>query len=40
MEHALLATKETNQFEEEPEIITDEVENRKITAAESLKMLN
>ena len=29
-----------NQFEEEPEIVTDEDENRKITAAEALKKLD
>ena len=40
MEHVLLAAGEANQSEEEPEIVTDEDENRKITAAEALKKLN
>ena len=40
MEHVLLAAKEANQSEVEPGIITDEDENRKITAAESLKKLD
>ena len=34
------ATKEANQSEEEQEIATDEDENRKITAAETLKKLD
>ena len=40
MEHVLLAADEANQSEEEPQIVTDEDENRKITAAEALKKLN
>ena len=40
MEHVLLAAGEVNQSEEEPQIVTDEDENRKITAAEALKKLN
>ena len=40
MEHVLLAAEEANQSEEEPKIITDEDENRKITAAEALKKLD
>ena len=39
MENALLATKAANQSEKGPEIEADEDENRKITAAEALKML-
>ena len=39
MEHVLLATKAANQSEKGPEIEADEDENRKITAAEALKML-
>ena len=34
------AVKEANESEEEPEIITNEDENRKITAAEALKKLD
>ena len=40
MEHVLLAAGEANQSEEEPETVTDEDENRKITAAEALKKLD
>ena len=40
MEHVLLAADEANQSEEEPQIVTDEDENRKIIAAEALKKLN
>ena len=40
MEHDLLAADEADQSEEEPEIVTDEDDNRKITAAEALKKLN
>ena len=40
MEHVLLAPDEANQSEEEPEIVTDEDENRKITAGEKLKKFN
>ena len=40
MEHVLLAAKAANQSEEEPEIVADEDENRKITAAETLKKLD
>ena len=40
VEHVLLAADEANQSEEEPQIVTDEDENRKITAAEALKKLN
>ena len=36
-EHVLLAAKAANQSEKEPEIPTDEDENRKIIAAEALK---
>ena len=39
VEHVLLATKAANQSEKGPEIEADEDENRKITAAEALKML-
>ena len=39
-EHVLLAAKAANQSEEEPEIVADEDENRKITAAEALKKLD
>ena len=39
MEHVILAAKEANQFQEEPEIVTDEDENRKITAIEVIKKL-
>ena len=34
------AAKEANQSKEEPEIVTDEDENRKITASEALKKLD
>ena len=40
MEHVLLATKAANQSKKGPEIEADEDENRKITAAEALKMLD
>ena len=40
MEHVLLAADEANQSEEEPQIVTDEDENRKIITAEALKKLN
>ena len=39
-EYILLAAKAANQSEEEPEIVPDEDENRKITAAEALKKLD
>ena len=39
-EHVLLTAKETNESEEEPEITTDEDENRKKAAAEALKKLD
>ena len=39
VEHVLLAAGEANQSEEEPEIVTDEDENRK-TTAETLKKLH
>ena len=38
-EHVLLTARAANQFEEEPEIVADEDENRKI-AAEALKKLD
>ena len=37
METSDAAVKEANQSEEEPQIVTDEDENRRITAAEALK---
>ena len=37
MEHDLLAADEANQSEEEPEIVTDEDENWKITSGDVLK---
>ena len=40
MEHVLLAADKANQSEEKPEIVTYEDENRKTTAAETLKKLN
>ena len=40
MEHLLLAGKEANQSKEEPEMVADEDENRKITAPEELKKLD
>ena len=40
MEASDAAVKEANQSEEEPEIVTDEDENRKVTAAETLKNLD
>ena len=39
MKHVLLTAKEGNQSEQETEIVTDEDENRKLTAAEALKKL-
>ena len=40
VEHVLITTKEASQSEEEPEIVRDEYENRKITAVEALKKLD
>ena len=40
VEHILLAAKAANQSEEEPEIVADQDESRKITAAEALKKLD
>ena len=40
MEHDLLAADEANQSKEEPEIVTDEDENRKITSGDVLKKFN
>ena len=40
MKHVLLTVKIANQSEEEPEIVTDEDENRKITASKALKKLD
>ena len=40
MEHVLLAADKANQSEQKPETVTDEDENRKIIAAETLKKLN
>ena len=40
MEYVLLAADKANQSEEKPEIVTYEDENRKTTAAETLKKLN
>ena len=40
METSDAAAKEANQSEEEPEIVTDEDKNKKITAAEALKKLD
>ena len=40
MEHDLLAADEANQSEEEPEIVTDEDENWKITSGDVLKKFN
>ena len=34
------AAEEANQYEEEPEIVTDQDENRKLIAAEALKKLD
>ena len=39
-EHVLITTRAANQSEEEPQIVADEDENRKITAAEALKKLD
>ena len=38
--HALLAVKGVNQSQEEPEFLSDEDENRKITAFEPLNKLD
>ena len=40
METSDAAAKEANQSEEEPEIVTDENKNKKITAAEALWKLD
>ena len=40
METSGAAAEKANQPEDEPEIVADEDENRKITAAEALKMLH
>ena len=40
MQYVLLTAKEANQSKEEPEILTDVDENRKVTAAEALKKLD
>ena len=40
METSDAAAKEANQSEEEPEIVTNEDKNKKITAAEALKKLD
>ena len=40
METSAAAAKEANQSKEKPEIVTDEDENRKITAAEPLTKLD
>ena len=40
MEHDLLAADEANHSEEEPEIVTDEDENWKITLGDVLKKFN
>ena len=40
METSDAAAEEASQSKEEPEIVTDEDENRKITAAETLKKLD
>ena len=37
--HVLLAAKGVNQSQEEPELLSDEDDNRKITAFEALKKL-
>ena len=37
MELIILATEDANQSQEEPKIVTDEDENRKLTAVEVLK---
>ena len=39
-EHVLITARAAKQSEEEPEIVADEDENRKITAAETLKKLD
>ena len=39
-EHVLITARVANQSQEEPEIVADEDENRKITAAETLKKLD
>ena len=40
METSDAAAKEANQSEEEPKIVADEDENRKITSADALKKLD
>ena len=40
MEMSHAAAEEANQSKVEPEIVTDEDENRKVTAAETLKNLD
>ena len=40
METRDVAAKEANQLEEKPQIVADEDDNRKITAAEALKNLD
>ena len=40
METSDAAAKEASQSEEEPEIVTDEDKNKKITTAEALKKLD
>ena len=40
METSDTATKKANQSNEKPQIVTDEGENRKITAAEAFKKLD
>ena len=40
MNHVLLAAKGVNQSQEEPEFLSDEDENRKITAFEPLNKLD
>ena len=40
MEHVLVTARAASQSEEEPEIVADQDENRKITAAEALKKLD
>ena len=39
-EYVLQTSKEVDQSEEQPQIVTDEDENRKITVAEALKKLD
>ena len=40
MQYVLLTAKKANKSKEEPEIVTDVDENRKITAAEAIKKLD